>query len=671
MDHVAEERDQVTDDRGLLRTFVISDIRGYSTFTRERGDETAARLAATFAYLANDVVEARGGDVLGLRGDEFLAVFDSPAQAVRAGLEFQQACAEESAANPDLPLPVGVGIDHGKAVPVDDGYRGRVLNLAARLCSKAAGGQILTTPAVAEACRDLDAVTFESRGEFELKGFDEPVEALEPVSTLDVAVVSEAPRTREPLAAELDNRTPLVGRELELRWLRGTWLQARRGRGRVVLISGPAGIGKTRLAAELAEHVRADGGSVRYACSGGIGGAEALAAISEADSATVPTLCLLDDLGLYPEAVAALAHALEAIESRTALVVGLFRDARERPELAGLVERVDVRGDGHVELGPLDLDGVTDVARSYVGDVDEVPVESMLRASQGVPARVHEVVSEWARDEAKRRLEAAAEWLAAGRERRAAGLEFANNVIGLKLGRIYRAPEGRDGVQQCPYKGLASFEESDAPYFYGRERLVGELAARTVGTGLLGVVGPSGSGKSSVVMAGLLPSLSAGLLPGSERWDHVSLRPGDHPMNALETALAGRDQGERLVLVVDQFEEVFATTADASERAAFIDRLVAAAGDPDDAVVVIVVRADYTGHVARHAELSRLFAANLVLVGPLTRDELHRAIELPARRVGVRVESDLSDALVEEVEEEPGGLPLLSTALVELWQARG
>ena len=453
-----------------------------------------------------------------LRGDEFLAVFESPAQAVRAGLEFQQACAEQSAAHPDLPLPVGIGIDHGKAVPVEDGYRGRVLNLAARLCSKAAGGQVLTTPAVAEACRDLDAVTFESRGEFELKGFDQPVEALEPVSTLDGAVVLEAPRTREPLAAELDTRTPLVGREHERRWLRGTWLQARRGRGRVVFISGPAGIGKTRLAAELAEHVRADGGSVRYACSGGVGGAEALAAISAADSATVPTLCVLDDLGLYPEAVAALAQALAAIESRPALVVGLFRDARERPELAGLSERADVRGDGHVELGPLDLDGVTDVARSYVGDVDEVPVESMLRASQGVPARVHEVVSEWARDEAKRRLEAAAEWLAAGRDRRAAGLEFANNVIGLKLGRIYRAPEGRDGVEQCPYKGLASFEESDAPYFYGRERLVGELAARTVGTGLLGVVGPSGSGKSSVVMAGLLPSLSAGLLPGSERW---------------------------------------------------------------------------------------------------------------------------------------------------------
>ena len=285
---------------------------------------------------------------------------------------------------------------------VEDGYRGRVLNLAARLCSKAAGGQILTTTAVAEACRDLDGVTFESRGEFELKGFDQPVEALEAVSTLEPAVVSEAPRTAG--AARGRARRPHAARRPRARAVAGFGGRGCRPAGGGVgscFISGPAGIGKTRLAAELAEHVRADGGSVRYACSGGVGGAQALAAIAEADSATVPTLCVLDDLGLYPEAVAALADALEAIESRPALVVGLFRDARERPELAELSERADVRGDGHIELGPLDLDGVSEVARSYVGDVDEVPVESMLRASQGVPARVHEVVSEWARDEAE------------------------------------------------------------------------------------------------------------------------------------------------------------------------------------------------------------------------------------------------------------------------------
>jgi WD40 repeat protein len=150
----------------------------------------------------------------------------------------------------------------------------------------------------------------------------------------------------------------------------------------------------------------------------------------------------------------------------------------------------------------------------------------------------------------------------------------------------------------------------------------------------------------------------------------VIVRPGEHPVDALETALASGDQGERLVLVVDQFEEVFSATAQESERAAFIDRLVELARDPERCVVVLTIRADFTGHCAPYPELAGLLASNLMLVGPMTPDELHRAIELPARRVGLRVESALVDTLVGEVAEEPGGLPLLSTALVELWQAR-
>src|SRR6266511_621582 len=96
---------------GVVRTFLIADIRGYSTFTRERGDETAARLATRFADLARDAVEARGGKVIELRGDEALAVFDSTPQAVRAGLEFQLACLEATDEDLELPLPVGVEID--------------------------------------------------------------------------------------------------------------------------------------------------------------------------------------------------------------------------------------------------------------------------------------------------------------------------------------------------------------------------------------------------------------------------------------------------------------------------------------------------------------------------------------------------------------------------------
>jgi class 3 adenylate cyclase len=114
-------------DAPVRRTFLICDIRGYSTFTRERGDEVAARLAKNFADLAREVVEARGGRVIELRGDEALAVFPDTAQAVRAVIEFQESCTEETVFDPSLPLPVGVGIDAGEAIPVEDGYRGVAL----------------------------------------------------------------------------------------------------------------------------------------------------------------------------------------------------------------------------------------------------------------------------------------------------------------------------------------------------------------------------------------------------------------------------------------------------------------------------------------------------------------------------------------------------------------
>jgi WD40 repeat protein len=412
----------------------------------------------------------------------------------------------------------------------------------------------------------------------------------------------------------------------------------------------------------------------------------ALSTIRGTREASTPTLLILDDVDVAgPQVADELRASLEVLSAHPVLVLGLLRDRAAVADLARLIERADERGDGHRGLAPLDIDGVRGITRLYVGqDETDAPVESMARASHGVPGRVHEVVSEWARSEASRRLAAAAEFLAAGRDRHASDLDFANNVIGLKLGRLYSV-EGRDvlAVETCPYKGLAAFESEDSAYFFGRERLVGELAARTVQVGLLGVVGASGSGKSSVIGAGLLPSLGAGLLPGSENWKQVAIRPGEHPMNVLRAALSSGAEDaieaavgalapeERLVLVVDQFEETFTLCAGEAERSDFIEVLSGAAKRwPENIAVILAIRADYYGHCAPYPDLAQALAANHVLVGPLTREELKRAIELPARRASLRVESALVDALVEEVSDEPGGLPLLSTALVELWQAR-
>jgi WD40 repeat protein/class 3 adenylate cyclase len=658
----------------LELTFLIADVRGYTAFTRERGDAEAARLATRFAAVARDAVEARSGRVVELRGDEALAVFKSPDQAVRAAVELQAACEEEVAADPTLPLLVGVGIDVGEAVPVEDGFRGAALNTAARLCSQAAAGQVLVTSPVADRAGAISGVTFASAGSSELKGFEVPVELVEVVAEEPPSVVDGSPEAPAlPIELELD--TPLVGRERALAWLRGTWRTARRGYGRVVFISGLPKSGKLRLAAEAAHFAQLSGASVSYAGAGGTAAALAQSAVRGAIAERQPTLVVLDDFDVTGEAVApTLSQLIDAIETAPTLVLCLVRDPDANPAVARLIEVIDRRGDGHRKLGPLDASGVREIARLYTGaDVQEVPLESIERASGGVPGRVHEVMSDWAEREATRRLAAAAEYLATKRRERSEDLEFANNVIGLKLARLYGGEEGpvETNAGECPYKGLASFEAEDARLFFGRERLVGELAARTVGVGLAAVVGASGSGKSSVIAAGLLPSLRAGLLPGSERWRSVVMRPGEHPLAALDSlSISDQDADERLVLVIDQFEELFTTCQDDEERSRFVERVVAIARDTERTVVVLALRADFSGECATYPELAELLAANLVLVGPMTSDELRRAVELPARRAGVRVESSLAEALVAEIGDEPGGLPLLSTALVELWMAR-
>ena len=124
-----------------LRTFLITDVRGYTRYTQEHGDEAAAALAAQFAELVDDVVSRRDGRLLELRGDEALVVFESARKALQAAVELQQRAAE-------LPRGIGIGLDAGEAVPVGRGYRGAALNTAARLCAKASPGEILASEGV-------------------------------------------------------------------------------------------------------------------------------------------------------------------------------------------------------------------------------------------------------------------------------------------------------------------------------------------------------------------------------------------------------------------------------------------------------------------------------------------------------------------------------------------
>ena len=231
----------------------------------------------------------------------------------------------------------------------------------------------------------------------------------------------------------------------------------------------------------------------------------------------------------------------------------------------------------------------------------------------------------------------------------------------------------------CPFKGLASFDRADADYFCGRERVISDLIARLASSPLVGVVGPSGIGKSSLVRAGVLASLGEGALPGSASWRQLLVRPGSHPRAELTRAF-DRDQtqtfswlrpDERRVLAIDQLEEVFTVCGDEEERAEFLSAVAAAADDPSGrALVVVALRGDFYGRVASYPRFAELLSRSHVLVGPMEREELARAIETPAARAGLEVEPELVDSLVRDVAGEPGGLPLLSTALLELWRER-
>ncbi|MGI8617265.1 MAG: ABC transporter substrate-binding protein [Actinomycetota bacterium] len=172
---MASGSNQGSGDGAEIRTFLIADVRGYTLFTQEHGDEAGGRLAKRFADVAREGIEQRGGVLLELRGDEALAVFGSARQAIRAAVELQQRFADETVADPALPLRVGIGIDAGEAVPVEGGYRGRALNLAARLCGQAGAGEILASREAVHLAGAIDGIRAVDRGAVHLKGLTEPV----------------------------------------------------------------------------------------------------------------------------------------------------------------------------------------------------------------------------------------------------------------------------------------------------------------------------------------------------------------------------------------------------------------------------------------------------------------------------------------------------------------
>ncbi len=446
-----------------LHIFLIADIRGYTTFTQERGDEAAATLAMRFAAIARKTLTVQGGEGLQFRGDEVLAVFTSARQAIQAAVDLQAAFVAQSIADPSFAMPVGIGLDAGEAVQVDDGFRGGALNLAARLCSIAGPGEILASREVVHLARRVEGVAEADHGSFSLKGIADPVRV-------------------------------------------------------------------TRLSRDGWDPAQDD------AFQQAIGG----------------------------------------------------RRVRTRAEFA-----------------------------------------------------------------------------------------------------------------VCPYRGLAAFQPEDADRFFGRTELVEELVDRLDHDRVLSVIGPSGSGKSSLVRAGLIPAMRTGAAPASDRWAVALFTPRADPMTELsyqlsrlaETAVAADGVGvnpapvqgsavmrrltdsichatDGLLIVIDQFEELF-TLSPRGEQELFIDALSAIADPAGSGVrLVMAIRADFYGVCATFPWLARRVPSNQVLVGPMSRPDLRKAIDQPALGAGLRLDEGLVDVVLDDAGTEAATLPLVSLAMAETWRRR-
>ena len=253
---------------------------------------------------------------------------------------------------------------------------------------------------------------------------------------------------------------------------------------------------------------------------------------------------------------------------------------------------------------------------------------------------------------------------------------------------------------RSPYKGLDYFEETDAPLFFGREKLVEYLVGRVKETQTVFITGPSGSGKSSLVRAGVLHSLKSGNIKEthSEAWLYATFKPGREPIEALalafsrlktpdlakyfrenldrpdivhqcaESALSD-SPSQRLVLFVDQFEEVF-TQLSAEKAEAFIRLITNAANSKDGRIILLfAMRSDFISNCANFPELNALLNRQFVQIGAMQPEELVSAIAQPALRVGLRIDPDLIAQIINDMQGEPGALPLMQFALQDLFEA--
>jgi WD40 repeat protein/class 3 adenylate cyclase len=701
--------------------FLLTDIED-STTLWELHTEAMRPAVAEHDRIVMTAVEAAGGRLVKRVGDGVDLAFADVRAAVAAASEIQRALA---AANWDEtgPLRVRMAVDVGEVEARSGDYFGPVLNRAGRLLAAAHGGQaLLSADAHAALAATHGGWQAKALGEFRFKGIGSPQKVFQllfdglpadfPPLRIDRLPTSVALRAfgRSVRGYELREQVgggdfgvvyrayqPSVGREVAIKVIRPELVnQAPFVRGFEA---------EAQLVAQLEHpHVVAlydywrdpegaylvmrwlRGGSLRQALERGpwnlepasrllaqVGGALAYAHRQGVVHRDVkPANVLLDEEGNAYLSDFGIAARLADPEN-PALPVTSSPAYVPPEELAGHPHtlRSDIYG-----FGLLSFELLTGQRPPMDGSL---PSLGALRPE--LPPALGDVIARATASSPDERFESVEALLAA----------FTAAAGAVPVAEAYTPAEN-------PYKGLQAFAETDAEDFYGRESLVRELVAALGEHSLVAVVGPSGIGKSSVVKAGLVPALRRGALLGSDRWVISDMFPGTYPFEELSAALLrvaverpddlveelARDElgmrrvtkrilppGSDLVLMVDQFEELFTLTTDEETRRRFLDGLTALFADRRSPVrVVLTLRADFLDHPLRYPEFGELLRSGMVAVAAPSEDELAEAIERPAKRVGVRFEPGLVSQIVADVRDQPGALPLLQYALTELFAAR-
>jgi WD40 repeat protein/class 3 adenylate cyclase/energy-coupling factor transporter ATP-binding protein EcfA2 len=660
-----------------MLVFLFTDIEGSSKLWEAHTGVMTA-IIARHDEILQQTVRSAGGRITKHTGDGITAVFQTAGQPVACALEAQvrfatEAWGEIGELRIRAGLHAGEAEFHLSAGTAEGDYFGPPVNATARVMSAAWGGQVLLTPEVTRVSPLPPGATLLDLGEHLLKNVSAPQQLYQldhpslpwhqfpPPRTLSGQSIRQAVDERGGQMAALEPQA------MGISLLVATLLPALQGEldpesgaleGNLGVLEDLGALSLRGFVAGFAGRLRAGRPLPAYEV-GGLLQRDLQAQLLAGDERAV---ALRADAGRLLQAVHGVEAAMAAAtgEVKEALARGLADLGTQFGEfrwmLAGVRDTLaDVRGRQALQLA-LQREQL-DLQRQQL-----VKTNLILHRQQPGPAL-------------------------AGALPEVAGADVAPATA---------AP----AALACPYKGLAAFEAEDAEYFFGREELVAELTARLAGTRFLAVVGPSGSGKSSLVRAGLLPAVWGGALPGSEDWQTLALTPGAHPLeelavrvsllrgiepSALHEALRSRPQAlhlairqaladepdeVKLLLVVDQFEEIFALCHDEEERQRFIDALLYAVEAQEGRTVVVpTVRADFYGRCAEYPRLAARMSDGL-LVGPMSEAELRQAIEGPAAVVGLRLEPGLAEMILDDVAGEPGALPLMSHALLETFARR-